>query len=106
MHRSAAEIEAEMRVAQDYRRFLGEAEQLLQSARQLSGDSAVLMRQRLEDRVAQAKVSLESMRSTTAQRYRTTRNGGGSHHAKLLWGAGAALAGLALAGYVYRRKAR
>ena len=106
MHRTDAEIEAEMRVAQDYRRFLGEAEQLLQSARQLSGDSAALMQQRLQDRVAQAKVSLENLRSATAQRYRDMQREDGSRHTKLLWGAGAVVVGLALAGYVYRRKAR
>jgi ElaB/YqjD/DUF883 family membrane-anchored ribosome-binding protein len=54
-------------VSQDYSRFLTDAEQLLNSARQLSGDSAALARQKLEDRVAQAKIRLESARSAAAE---------------------------------------
>jgi ElaB/YqjD/DUF883 family membrane-anchored ribosome-binding protein len=100
--KNSPELEAEMRVAQDYRRFLSEAEQLLQSAKQLSGDSANLMRQKLEARVAQAKVSLEAARSTAAQRYQSSSNKNAS--SKLLWAAGLFVTGAALAAYVYKRK--
>jgi ElaB/YqjD/DUF883 family membrane-anchored ribosome-binding protein len=100
--RSTMELETELRVAQDYRRFLGEAEQLLNSAKHLSGDSAALLRQRLEDRVAQAKVGLENLRHAAAERYRASAEPEGSN--KLLWGAGFAVVGLALAAYVYTRR--
>lgn len=95
------QTDAEMRVAQDYHRFLAEAEQLLHSARQLTGDSAALAQQRLADRVSQAKVRLEAARSNAAQRL---------HQAvpqtattKALIAAGLLITGAALAAYLYKR---
>lgn len=60
--------DVENTVSQDYSRFLADAEQLLNSARQLGGDSATLARQKLEDRVAQARIRLEAARSAAAER--------------------------------------
>jgi ElaB/YqjD/DUF883 family membrane-anchored ribosome-binding protein len=57
---------AEQRVTQEFNRFIGDIDQLLHSARQLSGDSAALVRQRLEDKVAQARVRLEATRGMAA----------------------------------------
>src|SRR5690606_3748968 len=62
------QIPTEQSVTQEFNRFLADVEQLLNSARQLTGDSAALARKRLEDKVAQAKVRLEAMRSTAAER--------------------------------------
>jgi ElaB/YqjD/DUF883 family membrane-anchored ribosome-binding protein len=60
---------AEQRVTQEFNRFLADIEQLMNSARQLTGDSAALVRQRIEDKVAQARVRLEAMRGMAAQRF-------------------------------------
>lgn len=95
------EAEAEMRVAHDYRRFLVEAEQLLHSARQLSGDSAVLIQQKLADRVSQAKVRLEAARSNAAQRLHVAAPANAT--SKTLVAAALFVAGAALATYLYRR---
>jgi len=57
----------EHRLTQEYSRFLVEVEQLLNSARELTGDSAALIRRKLEDRVAQAKVRLELARLKSAE---------------------------------------
>lgn len=57
------------RVTQEFHRFLADVEQLMNSARQLSGDSAAVARRRLEDKVAQAKVRLEAMRGSAAEAY-------------------------------------
>lgn len=100
--RSTAELETELRVAQDYRRFLFEAEQLLNNAKQLSGDSAALLRQKLEDRVAQAKVGLEGIRRAAAERHQIPDAPAGPN--KLIWGAGLGVLGLALAAYLYTRR--
>lgn len=59
----------EQRVTQEFNRFLADIDQLMSSARQLTGDSAVLVRQRIEDKVAQAKVRLEAMRGMAAEQY-------------------------------------
>lgn len=56
----------EQRVTQEFGRFITDIDQLLHSARQLSGDSASLVRQRLEDKVAQARVRLEAARGMAA----------------------------------------
>ncbi|HEY9379945.1 MAG TPA: DUF883 family protein [Burkholderiales bacterium] len=60
---------SEQRVTQEFNRFLADIDQLMNSARQLTGDSAALVRQRIEDKVAQARVRLEAMRGMAAQRY-------------------------------------
>ncbi len=60
---------AEQRVTQEFKHFLSDLEQLLSSARQLTGDSATLARRRIEDKVAQAKVRLEAMRGMAAERF-------------------------------------
>ncbi|HKO87726.1 MAG TPA: hypothetical protein VJU83_04320 [Burkholderiales bacterium] len=93
--------DAEMQVAQDYRRFLGEAEQLLHSARQLSGDSAALVQQRLADRVSQAKIRLEAARSHAAQRLHGRVPVAST--TKVLIGAALLVGGAALATYFYKR---
>ncbi len=59
----------EQRVTQEFNRFLADIDQLMSSARQLTGDSAALVRQRIEDKVAQAKVRLEAMRGMAAEQY-------------------------------------
>lgn len=59
----------EQRITQEFNRFLADMDQLLHSARQLTGDSATLVRRRLEDKVAQAKVRLEAMRGTAAEQF-------------------------------------
>ena len=58
---------SEQRVTQEFNRFLADIDQLMNSARQLTGDSATLVRQRIEDKVAQARVRLEAMRSVAAK---------------------------------------
>jgi ElaB/YqjD/DUF883 family membrane-anchored ribosome-binding protein len=58
---------SEQRVTQEFNRFLADIDQLMNSARQLTGDSATLVRHRIEDKVAQARVRLEAMRSVAAK---------------------------------------
>lgn len=102
IRRTVAELDIEARVAQDYQRFLNEAEHLLHSASQLTGDSALLMRRKLEDRVAQAKVGLEGLRSAAAGQ--AIQSPSASNTRSILWGAGLAVAGAALAAYLYTRQ--
>lgn len=64
-------VNTEQRVAQEFNRFLADIDQLLGSARQLTGDSAALVRNRLEDKVAQAKVRLEAARGMAAEQFDT-----------------------------------
>jgi len=59
----------DQRVTQEFHRFLADIDQLMNSARQLTGDSAAVVRRRLEDKVAQAKVRLEAMRGSAAEAY-------------------------------------
>lgn len=57
----------EQRVAHDFGRFIADVEQLLNSAKQLTGDSADLARTKLEEKVAQAKVTLDAVRGRAAE---------------------------------------
>ena len=97
----------EQRVTQEFNRFLAEVDQLLNSARQLTGDSAALVRQRLEDKVAQAKVRLEAARGTAAERFdRRGRAGSQWWRNRTVQIAGAAaLAGALIASAIIVRKA-
>ena len=94
----------EQRVTQEFNRFLAEVDQLLNSARQLTGDSAALVRQRLEDRVAQAKVRLEAARGTAAERFDRRRPKWWRNRTVQIAGA-AALAGALIASAIIARKA-
>jgi ElaB/YqjD/DUF883 family membrane-anchored ribosome-binding protein len=62
-------VVTEERVTQEFKNFLSDIEQLLNSARLLTGDSATLARRRIEDKVAQAKVRLEAVRGMAAERF-------------------------------------
>lgn len=66
---SPSTVVTEERVAQEFKNFLSDIEQLLNSARLLTGDSATLARRRIEDKVAQAKVRLEAVRGMAAERF-------------------------------------
>lgn len=66
---SRAVASTEQRVTQEFNRFLADIDQFLNSTRQLTGDSAALVRRRLEDRVAQAKVRLEAVRGVAAESF-------------------------------------
>lgn len=70
----------EERVTQEFKNFLADIEQLLNSARLLTGDSATLARRRIEDKVAQAKVRLEAVRGMAAERFE-----GHGHGARPWW---------------------
>ena len=99
---------AEQRVTQEFNRFLADIDQLMNSARQLTGDSAALVRQRIEDKVAQARVRLEAMRGIAAQRFdEETRPGRPWWTSRSVQIAGvAALVGAVVAGVFIARQSR
>jgi len=100
------QIPTEQSVTQEFNRFLADVEQLLNSARQLTGDSAALARKRLEDKVAQAKVRLEAMRSTAAERgdwYAQRTKPGWANRSVRIVGL-AALAGALITGVLVARR--
>lgn len=106
--RSRTTNATEQRVTREFNRFLADIDQLLNSARQLTGDSATLVRKRLEDKVAQAKVRLEAVRGSAAERLESSPS-----RRKPLWmnrsvqiAGAAALAGALIASVVIARRSQ
>lgn len=54
-------------LARDFRSFIADVEGVVKQAQHLSGDGALLARQKLEEKVSQAKVKLESARVAAAE---------------------------------------